>query len=175
MTRQLDHEAGSMLVREVEKLGVKVTLNMSVSEITGNNGIVEGMKFVKTHFEWKTDLIVFAVGIRPRDELAKGVVDCHPRGGILVDDKLCTNVPDIYAIGEVAIHRGQMFGLVAPGYEMAETLAKNLTGTKSIFQGADVSTKLKLLGVNVASFGDYFAGEDIAQPLIYLDPFGMII
>ena len=92
---------------------------------------------------------------------------------MVVDDRLETGDPDIHAIGEVAQHRGMVYGLVAPGYEMAEALAARLgDDTTRVFTGADLSTKLKLTGVDVASFGDYDAGADAAKPLTYEDPFG---
>ena len=88
---------------------------------------------------------------------------------MVVDDHLQTNDPDIYAIGEVAQHAGMVYGLVAPGYDMADVLAARLTGDETrTFAGADLSTKLKLMGVEVASFGDYTAA---ATPLTYEDPF----
>src|SRR5262249_44086799 len=90
---------------------------------------------------------------------------------VIVDDSLRTTDPDIYAIGEVALHGGMIYGLVAPGYEMADILAANLTGASRTFTGADLSTKLKLMGVDVASFGNYFADETTARSLTFEDPF----
>ena len=91
-----------------------------------------------------------------------------------IDDQLTTSDPDIYAIGEVALHQSMIYGLVAPGYDMAESLAANLCGQDRSFTGADMSTKLKLMGVDVASFGDYEAGEDKATALAVEDPFAGI-
>ena len=119
-------------------------------------------------------MVIVSAGIRPRDELARACgLAVGERGGVVVDDRLETSDPDIHAIGEVAHHRGMVYGLVAPGYEMAEVLAARLAGdTARVFTGADLSTKLKLMGVDVASFGDYEAGADAAKPLTYEDPFG---
>ncbi len=89
----------------------------------------------------------------------------------MVNDKLQTSDPRIYAIGEAALHRGMVYGLIAPGWEMAETAARRFAGEDSLFTGADLSTKLKLMGVDVASFGDYAAPQDRAVPLTYEDPF----
>ena len=103
-------------------------------------------------------MVVISAGIRPRDELARACgLEIAPRGGVVVDDALRTSDPDIYAVGEVASHRGMVYGLVAPGYEMAEVVAANLVGSTRTFFGFDMSTKLKLMGVDVASFGDPFA------------------
>ena len=88
-----------------------------------------------------------------------------------VNHLLQTSDPSIYAIGEVALHSGMIYGLVAPGYEMADIVAKNLTGGEARFNGADLSTKLKLMGVDVASFGDYEAAPERSQPLTWEDPF----
>ena len=93
------------------------------------------------------------------------------RGGVVVNDRLQTSDPHIYAIGEVALHGGMIYGLVAPGYEMAEIVAQNLTGGDEHFQGTDLSTKLKLMGVDVASFGDYEAAPERAQAADLRGPF----
>ena len=98
-------------------------------------------------------------------------IEVGERGGVAVNDLLQTSDPSIYAIGEVALHGGMIYGLVAPGYEMAETVATNLTGGDARFTGADLSTRLKLMGVDVASFGDYEVGAETARPLTWEDPF----
>ena len=117
-------------------------------------------------------MVVISAGIRPRDELARACgLEVGPRGGVVVDDRLRTSDPDIFAIGEVALHRGMIYGLVAPGYEMADVVAANLAGGRAPFTGFDMSTKLKLMGVDVASFGDIFAEASGARPLTYEDPF----
>jgi nitrite reductase (NADH) large subunit len=106
----------------------------------------------------ETDMIVFSAGIRPRDELARACgLALGPRGGIAIDDACLTSDPDVYAIGECAAWNGQTFGLVAPGYDMARTVARALLGQQGTFAGADMSTKLKLMGVDVASIGDAHA------------------
>lgn len=89
---------------------------------------------------------------------------------MIVNDSLLTSDPSIYAIGEVALHRGMIYGLVAPGYEMAEVLAASLVGDTREFRGADLSTKLKLMGVDVASFGQYEADADVARSVTFEDP-----
>lgn len=170
MPRQVD-EAGSRILKDkIEELGVKVHLGTATEEILGN-GSVEGMKF-KDGGTLDVGMIIVSAGIRPRDELAK---DCNlelgPRGGVMIDDELRTSDPSIFAIGEVALHQNMIYGLVAPGYDMAEKLAANLCGDQQKFTGADLSTKLKLMGVDVASFGEYEAGPDTATPLVAEDPF----
>ncbi|MBK5272398.1 MAG: (2Fe-2S)-binding protein, partial [Bacteroidia bacterium] len=103
------------------------------------------------------DMLVISAGIKPRDELAKQCgLDVGPRGGIVVNEKLNTSDEYIYAIGECALFNGMIYGLVAPGYEMADVVVTNLTGGEKSFTGYDMSTKLKLIGVDVASFGDPF-------------------
>ena len=118
-------------------------------------------------------MVIVSAGIRPRDELARDCgLEIGERGGVVVDDTLRTSDPAIFAIGEVALHRGMTYGLVAPGYDMAEVLAANLTGDEGRrYEAGDLSTKLKLMGVDVASFGEYTAGDDRAQALAYEDPF----
>ena len=170
MPRQVD-EAGSRILRnKIEELGVQVHLDTATDEVLGH-GKVEGMRF-KGGEELDVDMIIVSAGIRPRDELAREAgIALGERGGVLIDDQLRTSDPDIYAIGEVALHQNMIYGLVAPGYEMAESLAANLCGDARVFKGADMSTKLKLMGVDVASFGDYEAGPDEATPLVSEDPF----
>src|SRR5262249_23272513 len=98
-------------------------------------------------------------------------LDIGTRGGISVDDRLQTSDASIFAIGECALHSGMVYGLVAPGYEMAEVVASNLTGGQQEFRGADLSAKLKLMGVDVASFGQHGLPADRAVPLVLEDPF----
>ncbi|KAL6865801.1 Nitrite reductase [NAD(P)H] [Amphichorda felina] len=166
LSRQLDGDAGSMVVQQVRDLGLDVMLSKRVGEIkidAGNN--VSGIVFEDGE-EMACSTVCFAIGVRARDELAKiSGINCADRGGgIIVDDHLATSVSDIYAIGECASWQSQTFGLIAPGIEMADVLAFNLTQAKlhapRIFKRPDLSTKLKLLGVDVASFGDYFADRD---------------
>jgi nitrite reductase (NADH) large subunit len=115
-------------------------------------------------------VVVFSAGIRPRDQLARDCgLDVAERGGILVDQQMRTSDPSIYAIGECAAPGGRMYGLVAPGYQMAEVVADALLEGPGTFTGADMSTKLKLLGVDVASFGDAFATTEGALELVYAD------
>ncbi len=170
MPRQIDDAGSRVLVGKIEALGVRVHLNKNTRQILGN-GKVEGMAFADGG-ELDAKMIVVSAGIVPRDDLARACgLMVGQRGGVVVDEHLRTSDPDIYAIGEVALYGGQTYGLVAPGYEMAEIVASNLTGQTRTFQGADMSTKLKLMGVDVASFGDCFADEKTARTLAYEDPF----
>ena len=170
MPRQIDDAGSRVLVRKIEDLGVRVHLNKATQEVLGN-GRVAGMRFQDGDV-LDVDMIIVSAGIRPRDDLARACgIEVGERGGVAVNDLLQTSDPSIYAIGEVALHGGMIYGLVAPGYEMAETVATNLTGGDARFQGADLSTKLKLMGVDVASFGDYEAGAEAAHPLTWEDPF----
>ncbi|KAK7747331.1 Nitrite reductase [NAD(P)H] [Cytospora paraplurivora] len=166
LSRQLDGEAGSMVVEQVRSLGVDVMLNTRVARIdTDEDNHVKGVNFENGDY-MPCSTICFAIGVKARDELAKQTgLDCAERGGgIVVDDQLRTSDANIYAIGECASWQGQTFGLIGPGVEMADVLAFNLTQAKMhtprAFKRPDVSTKLKLLGVDVASFGDFFADRD---------------
>jgi nitrite reductase (NADH) large subunit len=156
MPRQIDDTGSKVLVGKINALGVQVHLNKNTREILGN-GKVEGMAFVDGG-QLDVKMVVVSAGIKPRDELARAAgLMVGQRGGVVVDDRLRTSDPDIYAIGEVALFGGMVYGLVAPGYEMAEIAAANLAGADRVFKGADMSTKLKLMGVDVASFGNCFA------------------
>jgi nitrite reductase (NADH) large subunit len=118
------------------------------------------------------DMLVISAGIKPRDELAKHCgIETGPRGGIVVDEQLQTSDPSIFAIGECALYNGMIYGLVAPGYEMAEVVANRLVDSTSVksFTGFDMSTKLKLIGVDVASFGDPFIMPKDGRTLVFED------
>ncbi len=159
MAVQVDDDGGRMLRGKIEELGVTVhTQKNTLAILDGKT--VEGataanrMQFADgTHLD--ADMIVFSAGIRPRDEIARACgLEIGARGGIVIDDQCRTSDANIYAIGECALWQGQIFGLVAPGYDMARIVARALAGEASSFAGADMSTKLKLMGVDVASIGD---------------------
>ncbi|KAI1387253.1 nitrite reductase [Hypoxylon trugodes] len=166
LSRQLDADAGNLVVEKVTDLGLEILLSKRVGKIKtdeGNN--VTGVIFEDGE-QMDCSTICFAIGVRPRDSLARSAgIKCADRGGgILVNNDLSTSAPDIYAIGECASWQNQTFGLIAPGVEMADVLSFNLTQAKlhhpRVFKRPDLSTKLKLLGVDVASFGDFFADRD---------------
>ncbi|GAB7359089.1 hypothetical protein MBLNU230_g5160t2 [Neophaeotheca triangularis] len=166
LSRQLDGDAGSMVVDQVQALGLDVMLSKRVGSInTDSDNNVKGVTFEDGEYMDCT-CVCFAIGIQARDELAKrSGITCADRGsGIVVNPDLSTSDPSVYAIGECASWENQTFGLIAPGIEMADVLAFNLTQAKSHtprkFKRPDLSTKLKLLGVEVASFGDFFADRD---------------
>jgi nitrite reductase (NADH) large subunit len=155
MAVQVDDGGGKMLRGKIEELGVTVHTHKNTLEIVDGEDGTHRMQFADgSHLD--TDMIVFSAGIRPRDELARASgLEVGPRGGIVIDNHCRTNDADIYAIGECALWNGQIFGLVAPGYDMARVTAKQLLGdADATFAGADMSTKLKLMGVDVASLGD---------------------
>ena len=159
---QLDAGGSAMLRRKIEALGVHVHTSKATQVIEENS---DGDTRLVMQFadggSLGTDMIVFSAGIRPYDQLAR---DCGlkvgERGGIEVDYQCKTSDSDIFAIGECALFGGRIFGLVAPGYRMAEVAASQLGSDSSSFQGADMSTKLKLLGVDVGSIGDAHGKEE---------------
>jgi nitrite reductase (NADH) large subunit len=157
MPVQIDDAGGAILRSKIEELGVTVHTNTNTTEIVSPDGKVSKMIFADGS-ELETDTIVFSAGIRPRDELGRNCgLEIGNRGGIVINEECQTSDPDIYAIGECALYQNRIYGLVAPGYQMAEVVADRLCGNSNSFTGADMSTKLKLLGVDVASFGDHFA------------------
>jgi len=168
MPVQLDDAGGSTLVRHVEQLGVTVHTGVVTEEITGD-GAVTGLA-LEGEDPIEAQLVVFSAGIRPRDALARRAgLDLAERGGVLVDEQCRTSDDQVFAIGECAAPGGRMYGLVAPGYAMAEVVVDSLLGGPGSFTGADMSTKLKLLGVDVASFGDAFATTEDALELVFSD------
>jgi nitrite reductase (NADH) large subunit len=155
MTVQVDEGGGRTLRTKIEALGVQVHTGRNTTEITDGATARHRMVFADgTHLE--TDMIVFSAGIRPRDDLARQcVLAIGPRGGVVIDNHCRTSDHDVYAIGECASWNEQVFGLVAPGYDMARVVARHIAGdAEAAFTGADMSTKLKLMGVDVASIGD---------------------
>ncbi len=169
MAVQLDEGGGKLLRRKIEDLGVKVHTEKATTEIVAGKECRYRMNFADgSHLE--TDMILFSAGIRPQDELArKFELEVGERGGIVVNDNCQTNDKDIYAIGECALWGGRIFGLVAPGYTMAKVAVSQITGGDELFQGADMSTKLKLMGVDVASIGDAHGNTPGAQSYTYND------
>ncbi|MDT0214645.1 nitrite reductase large subunit NirB [Rothia sp. ARF10] len=170
MPLQVDDGGGEALKRLIEGLGVSVRTSTATSRVVGDRGTVSRMEFDGGDAV-DVDVIVFAVGVRPRDELARACgLEVGERGGVVVDEACATADPAVWAIGEVACIDGRCLGLVAPGYTMAEVVADRLLGGAGTFPGADLSTKLKLLGVDVASFGDAFAQEPGGLEVVISDP-----
>lgn len=170
MPLQVDDGGGAVLRRLIEDLGVTVRSSSATAEVLGaRRGVVDGMRFADGE-SLPADVVVFATGVRPRDELARrtGLL-VGERGGVVVDGSCLTADPAISAVGEVACVDGRVWGLVAPGYAMAEVAADRLLGGRSTFPGADSSTKLKLLGVDVASFGDAFGATPGCLEVSYAD------
>ena len=168
MPRQIDDAGSDILKGKLQELGLKIHTSKNTTAIVGNE-CINAMQFSDDSFI-AVDMLVISAGIKARDELATaaGLATCA-RGGIIVNDLMQTSVPGVYAIGECALHNEMIYGLVAPGYEMADVLATNLTGGEKKFTGFDMSTKLKLIGIDVASFGDPFAIEKESRTIILED------
>jgi len=173
MAVQVDEGGGALLGRLVTDLGVTVHCGSATARVLTDpvSGRVSGVELADgTRID--SEIVVFAAGVRPRDQLARAAgLEAGPRGGVAVDQS-CRSVSDprIWAVGEVAAVDGQVFGLVAPGYAMAETVADRLLDGPATFPGADLSTKLKLLGVDVASFGDAHGRTPGALSVVLNDP-----
>ncbi|WP_426183103.1 nitrite reductase large subunit NirB [Microbacterium sp. TWP3-1-2b2] len=171
MSAQLDLAGGGMLRRLIEARGIAVRTESRTTRLDpDDSGAVTALEFQDGSFQ-RADVVIFTVGVRPRDELARNAqLDVHPRGGVVIDDRCRTSDPAILAIGEVANFDDRTVGLVAPGYAMAEVAATRLLGGDATFPGYDESAKLKLSGVDVASFGDAFAQTPNALDVVYADP-----
>ncbi|WP_285961975.1 nitrite reductase large subunit NirB [Pseudomonas tohonis] len=170
MPVQLDADGGAALRARIEALGVGVHLARATQEIVVGEEYAYRMRFNDGEF-LETDLIVFSAGIRPQDALGRAAgLEIAPRGGVVIDNDCRTSDPAIFAIGECASWNGSVFGLVAPGYAMARNLAALLAGQPhDPFTGADMSTKLKLLGVDVGSIGDAHAATPGARSYRFID------
>lgn len=167
MAVQLDEGGGAMLRRKIEALGVSVHTGKNTTQIIDGEHCVNKMCFADGE-ELETDIVLFSAGIRPRDDIARACgLEVGARGGIVINNQCLTSDPNIYAIGECALWNGMIFGLVAPGYTMARTVVAGLAGEAASFTGADMSTKLKLMGVDVASIGDAHAKSQGALVYTY--------
>ncbi|GAL21879.1 nitrite reductase [NAD(P)H] large subunit [Vibrio maritimus] len=154
MPVQLDDGAGGLLKDKIEDLGLTVHTSTGTDKICDGETAYHRMVF-KDAEPLDVDVVVFSAGIRPQDALARTAgLEIGERGGIVINDNCQTSDDAIYAIGECALWQNRIFGLVAPGYAMARAVADQLMGKVATFEGADMSTKLKLLGVDVASIGD---------------------
>ncbi len=183
MPVQLDDGGAAALRTRIELLGVHVHVGASSSAIVaGTDGEVTSL-LLADGTELAADVVVISAGIRPRDDVARDCgISLHERGGILVDGGCRTSDPAVSAIGECAVAAGRVWGLVGPGYEMAATVADRLTGGDATFEGADLSTKLKLLGIDVASVGEsHGPGAVLDDPgsatykKVRLDPEGRVV
>ncbi|MFC4146241.1 nitrite reductase large subunit NirB [Micromonospora mangrovi] len=171
MPVQVDEAGGAMLRRYVQELGVRTYLGVATTALRpGPDGAVAALD-LSDGGTVDADLVVVAAGIRPRDELARAAgLALGPRGGVLVDATCRTADERIWAVGECAAVDGTCHGLVAPGYATAEVVADRLLGGAATFPGADTATKLKLLGVDVASFGDAHGTTPGCLDVTFTDP-----
>ncbi|WP_069387540.1 nitrite reductase large subunit NirB [Cellulosimicrobium cellulans] len=172
MDAQIDLGGGEALKRLINGMGIAVRCDTGTKEMKASrrSGHVGRLDFVDGG-RLDVDVVVVATGVRPRDELARAAgLEVGARGGAVVDLACRTADEHVWAIGEVACIEGRCIGLVAPGYAMAEVVADRLLGGEATFPGADTATKLKLQGVDVASFGDAFARTEGAMELVWADP-----
>lgn len=169
MMVQVDEQGGNLLRKKIEDLGVKVHTSKATQQIVDGENHTHRMEFADgEHLE--ADVILFSAGIRPRDEIAKASgLELGERGGIVINNNCQTSDSDIFAIGECALWENRIFGLVAPGYQMSKVAVDILTNGENEFTGADMSTKLKLMGVDVASIGDAHGNTPDAQVYQYTD------
>ncbi|GAB3292506.1 NAD(P)/FAD-dependent oxidoreductase [Parasphingorhabdus pacifica] len=171
MPLQVDEGGGSVLNRLVTDLGLVVHCGSAMRSVdAGDSSRVRGVTLADGTVV-EADLVVFSAGVRPQDELAEPAgLERSERGGFLVDDRCRTSDPRIHAVGECAAVEGRCHGLVTPGYRMAEGVADQLLGQgEGRFPGADLSTKLKLVGVDVASFGDAHSTTEGAMEVVHAD------
>ncbi len=166
MPQQLDANGGILLKEEVSNLGIYVRTQCQTAMIGDINGrkellFTDGSSLL-------CDFIVVSAGIRPATSfLSEAPIQRNPHGAIVVNDGLETNHPDVYAIGECATVEGTVFGLVAPGYQMADTLANRLAGRKAVFIKPDLSARLKVMDIHVAALGDYHQAERGTEVLVF--------
>ncbi|SJN59236.1 Nitrite reductase [NAD(P)H] [Vibrio ruber DSM 16370] len=170
MAEQLDKQGGELLRRKIESIGVQVHTSKNTLGIVDSGTSARHTLNFADGTALEVDFIVFSTGIRPQDSVAKAAgLAIAPRGGVVINDHCQTSNPNIYAIGECASWQGHFFGLVAPGYKMATIAVDHLLGERSQFEGADMSAKLKLLGVDVGSIGDANGQTPGSKSYVYLN------
>lgn len=168
MPRQLDSRSSQVLKLKLESIGLNIHLSKVTNQILGNGAIV-GMEFGEDDM-LDVDMLIISAGIRPRDELGRACgLEVGVRGGIVVNNKMQTSDENIYAIGEIALYNQMIYGLVAPGYEMAGIAVDQIIGNAASLMPdeIDMSTKLKLIGVDVASFGEPFMPASKGHSIIF--------
>jgi nitrite reductase (NADH) large subunit len=171
MSAQVDLGGGEALRRLINRLGIGVRTQARTTRVLPHRRGGVGRVELADGTRLDADVVVVAAGVRPRDELARtSGLEIGPRGGVVVDDTCLTADPHVSAVGEVACIQGVCIGLVAPGYTMAEVTVDRLLGGRAAYPGADTATKLKLAGVDVASFGDAFARTPGALEVVWADP-----
>ncbi|GFG71764.1 nitrite reductase large subunit NirB [Mycolicibacter senuensis] len=174
MPQQLDDAGGSLLGRMISDLGIAVHVGVGTQAIerrTHEHRSPTLAVRLSDDTVIEAGLVIFAAGVRPRDELARAAgLSIAERGGVLTDISCMTSDADVYAIGEVAAIEGVCYGLVGPGYTSAEVVADRLLDGLAEFGEADMSTKLKLLGVDVASFGDAMGATENSLSVVVNDP-----
>ncbi|WP_367395877.1 nitrite reductase large subunit NirB [Pantoea sp. Ep11b] len=169
MAEQLDQQGGELLRHKIEQMGVRVHTSKNTRQIVHHKHGGKTLEFADGS-ALEVDFIVFSTGIRPQDKLAKQCgLTLGPRGGIAIDDQCRTSDPSIYAIGECAAWQNRVYGLVAPGYKMAQVASDHLLGRDNAFTGADMSARLKLLGVDVGGIGDARGTTPGARSVVWLD------
>jgi len=182
MPAQVDEAGGDLLRRRIQALGVVVHTSTTLTSVmAGPEGVLDAVTLAPTDdpsatARLATETVVFAAGIRPRDDIARRAgLDVGPRGGVVVDEQCRTTDPAVYAIGECALVDGRIYGLVAPGYQMARVVAETICGGETTsFGGGDTPTKLKLLGVDVASFGDAHARVPGSSTISFTDNVALV-
>ena len=168
LARQVDTGGGLILQHLIEELGVHVLTHKITTGFTGKEH-VDGIQF-EGGAQLPSDLVIISAGIRPNDGLARTAgIETGERGGVKVDKRMRTSDHHVLAIGEVALFDGMIYGLVAQGYDMADAAAAGLCHRKIYFEGADMSTKLKLMGVDVASVGEPLMPEEMSKAVAVYD------
>ena len=170
MDAQLDREGGHILRRQLEEMGLIVSLKKTTTHVLTDGEAIAGLQF-SDGSTLACDMVVVAAGIRPNVEVARDAGLLVARGIVVGDDLACAGAADVYAIGECAEHRGQVYGLVAPVWEQSRLLADRLSGRRpqAVYEGSRTSTKLKIAGLDLAVMGLKEAADD-DEVITYAEP-----
>jgi nitrite reductase (NADH) large subunit len=167
MEQQLDAGAGGVLRRRIEKMGIVVRLNCTVTEIVGGDA-VDAVR-LSTGDLIETDLLLVTAGIRPNVQLARGAGLAVNRG-VLVDDTMATSAEGVYAVGECVEHRGRTYGLVAPLIDQAKVVADAIAGEGRLrYEGSVTQATLKVAGIELTSMGQVVEESETDEALVFCD------
>ena len=170
MIAQLDAESGSVLKGTMEGMGVKVMCEKITTHIVDEQGKITHLQF-KDGSKLETDMLVVSAGIRPITEIATAS-GLTVEKAIVCDDQMRTNDPNVFSLGECVQHRGKIYGLVDPIWEQANVLADVITGKNpdAAYLGSKIGTKLKVMGVELASMGETKPANASDEVVIYREP-----
>jgi nitrite reductase (NADH) large subunit len=156
LPRQLGKEAAEMLRGQIEAMGIKVIVPARIKQINGE-GKVSAVELDDGTII-PANLVLISAGIRPNLDLAKRI-GLEVNRGIIVNEHMQTSDPDIYAAGDVCEYHGILYGLWVPARKQGEVAGRSAAGQPTEYPGDPPSAKLKVLGLDLFSIGQFSPAE----------------